>query len=279
MVIISSNSCPSKMPPSSIDSASCAMDGQNRTSPIYNKNKTTNKNRCFQSLRWWNVKKWNEFVPVGEIDRHDAICWPSVVKTVINDALCPISQWGNVNSRHWLIIGLRCARMLLSYFGVESLYCHINNFRPWIAHAQPLPEQYSDTFTFRSLRLSASFTVIGNCSPKFWATLFAERAMIWFDWIDRPETLNRLSTILILGYVLYAIYYLSTLKWFLDLKYCLPWCGTWLFHTTMDGFATGHYATGRRFSHWWRKSRTRTTFKWMIHFESSHVFQCKLQYL
>lgn len=151
---------------------------------------------------------------MGEIDRHDAICWPSVVKTVINEALCPISQWGKVNSRHWLIIGLRCVvRILLSCFGVESLYCHINNFRPWIAHAQPLFEQFNDTFTFRSLRLSASFTVIGNWRPKFWATLFAERAIIWFDWIDRPETLNRLSIILILGYVSYTILFIG-LKWF-----------------------------------------------------------------
>lgn len=147
--------------------ASCAIDGQYRTSPV------------------------------GEMDRHEAICWPSVVKTVINDALWPISQFGSISSRHWLMVGRRFGvRMGISVFGgviFVSLYCHTSNFRPDIAHAQPLSEQLIVTLAFRSLNISASFTAIGSCSPNDWATLLADRAITWFDWTDRPETLYRLQ--------------------------------------------------------------------------------------
>lgn len=108
-------------------------------------------------------------LPVGEIDKQDAICCPSVVKTVIRDALCPISQCGSVSSRHWLTNGRRCGvRKLLSNFddvAFVSLYCQTSSFRPCTAHTHPLLEQFIDTDVFRSLNVSASFTVMGNGSP------------------------------------------------------------------------------------------------------------------
>lgn len=167
-----------------MEMASCAIDGQYRISPV------------------------------GEMAKHDAINWPSVVKTVINVALCPISQCGSVSSRHWLMVGLRCGvRNCISVFGdveLPSLYCQTSNLRPQIAHAHPLSEQFIVTLTFRSLNISASFTVIGNCKPNACATLLADRAIIWFDWIDRPETLYRLpNQQKKIGYVLKLLVFLK----------------------------------------------------------------------
>lgn len=129
------------------------------------------------------------------MDKHDAICWPSVVNTVINDALWPMSQWGSVNSRHWLTTGRRCGVRTLSIFGeltFVSLYCQTNSFRPQTAHAQPLFDEFTETCALRSENVRASLTVIGSGNPNDWTTLFSERAITWFDWTERPERLYRL---------------------------------------------------------------------------------------
>lgn len=134
-----------------------------------------------------------KLLPVGEMDKHDAICCPSVVNTVINDALCPISQCGNVNSRHWLITARRCVVREISDFGsLVSLYCQTNNFRPDIAQLHPLSEQLIDTFVLASVNINASLTTIGNCEPNVPTTLLAERAIQKLLCAERFEMLYRL---------------------------------------------------------------------------------------
>lgn len=109
-----------------------------------------------------------------------------------------MSQWGNVNSRHWLVTCRRCGvrnPSALSALIVDSLYCQISSFRPHTTHAQPFSEQLTETAVFRSEKVSASFTVIGRGRPNDWTTLFSERVITWFDCTERPDTLKRLGKI------------------------------------------------------------------------------------
>lgn len=132
------------------------------------------------------------FIPVGETARQDAICRPSVKKTEISDALCPMSLCGNVSSRHWPVTLRLCGVRGASNFGdptFDSLYCQTSSFRPVTAHAHPFSEQLIDTAVLRSENVSASLTTIGNGSPNDWATLFSDRVMIWLEVTDRPDTL------------------------------------------------------------------------------------------
>lgn len=147
---------------------------------------------------------------MGDTAKQEAICWPSVEKTAINDALLPISQWGNVSSRHCPDAFRLCGVLGTSNFGeltFDSLYCHTSNFRPQTAQAHPLFEQLIETAVFLSVNVNASLTMIGSGSPNGCTTLFSDRVMIWLDCTERPETLYRLKRIkrdnFFLGYVRY----------------------------------------------------------------------------